>query len=371
MAEVELPYLLVDSDRHGTRRAYFRRRGVPRIRLRAAIGSPEFFAEYTAARDASEALLERRNQAPEPDAPRVGARPVPGTFKALAAGYLGSHEFRQMAAGSQTARRRVIESMWREPRKPGASELMGECPIALMTSQAIELLRDRKAGKPGAQRDRLKALSAMFRWGIRQAEWKALGVRSNPVRDVERVRHVTEGHHSWTDADVAKFEARWAIGTTPRLALALLLYTGQRRSDVVLFGRQHLRGEFICFTQQKNSNRAPVRLELPLLPELQRIIDASPTGELTFLVNGHGRAFTAAGFGMRFRRWCDEAGLKNCSAHGLRKAGATRAAEAGATEYQLCSIFGWRNPQQATVYIRAARQKTMANAAMHMLSRNK
>jgi hypothetical protein len=49
------------------------------------------------------------------------------------------------------------------------------------------------------------------------------------------------GFHSWTREEVEQFEARHLIGTKARLAMALLLYTGQRRSDVVLFGRQHVR----------------------------------------------------------------------------------------------------------------------------------
>jgi hypothetical protein len=56
--------------------------------------------------------------------------------------------------------------------------------------------------------------------------------------------------------------------------------------------------------------------EIPILPPLQKIIDATPTGDLTFLVTGKGgRPFTAAGFGNWFRDRCDEAGLSHCSAH--------------------------------------------------------
>jgi integrase len=52
-------------------------------------------------------------------------------------------------------------------------------------------------------------------------------------------------------------------------------------------------------------------------------------------VTQYGRAFTVAGFGNRFRDRCHEAGLPHCTAHGLRKAGATIAAENGAIDRQL------------------------------------
>jgi integrase len=106
---------------------------------------------------------------------------------------------------------------------------------------------------------------------------------------------------------------------------------------------------------------------LPVLPELQAEIDRAPMG-MTFLVTQLGKPFTAAGFGIRFRKWCDAAGLPHCTAHGLRKAGATRAAEAGASEKQLNALFGWGdNSNEARRYTRTARRKTLAGEAAQML----
>jgi integrase len=158
-------------------------------------------------------------------------------------------------------------------------------------------------------------------------------------------------------------------GCTARLALALLLFTGQRKSDVIALGRQHVNDGWLHFTQFKNRNRRPVTLDLPILPELQAVIDTAPIGNLTFLVNAHGQPFTSAGFGNRMRKWCDAAGLKDCSAHGLRKAGACIAAENGATEAQLMAIFGWSDPNMAALYTKKARQKRIAGDAMGLLVR--
>src|SRR5262249_44415223 len=115
--------------------------------------------------------------------------------------------------------------------------------------------------------------------------------------------------------------------------------------------------------------RSPVRLELPILPALQSIIDASPTGDMTFLVTEFGKPFSAKGFGAKFRTWCDEAGLRHCTAHGLRKAGAVLAALNGATPHQLMAIFGWRTLKEAERYTRAADQKRLAAGAMPLLLR--
>lgn len=64
-------------------------------------------------------------------------------------------------------------------------------------------------------------------------------------------------------------------------------------------------------------------LSIPLRPELADIIARTEmVGVDTFLVGAFQRPFSANGFGNRFRKWCDEAGLRHCSAHGLRKAAA-------------------------------------------------
>lgn len=202
----------------------------------------------------------------------------------------------------------------------------------------------------------------MFKFALR----KKL-TQNNPARDVEYLKSGSTGFHTWTVDEVRQFEERHPIGTKARLALGLLLLTGQRRSDVIRFGRQHVRGDKITFTQYKGRNRKPKKLTLPVLPALQEIIDATPCGDLTYLVNDFGRSFTDAGFGNKFRDWCDQAGLHHCSAHGLRKAGATIAANTGATSRQLMSMFGWETLKEAERYTRAADQVRLAESAMHLI----
>jgi integrase len=179
------------------------------------------------------------------------------------------------------------------------------------------------------------------------------------------------GFYTWTVEDVQQFEAKHPIGTKARLALGLLMFTGQRRSDIIRFGKQHVKGGKLTFTQWKGRNRKPKRLQLPILPALQRIIDASPCGDMTFLVNDLGRPFTDAGFGNKMRDWSNQAGLPGRTAHGVRKAGATIAAENGATAHQLMAIFGWDTLKQAEVYTKAADQKRLAESSMHLIAAHK
>jgi integrase len=76
-----------------------------------------------------------------------------------------------------------------------------------------------------------------------------------------------------------------------------------------------------------------------------------------------------AGSSNEFRDACRDAGVPG-SAHGLRKLGATRAADNGATEAELEAIFGWTGGHMASLYTRAANRKKLATAAMHKLYSN-
>jgi integrase len=117
------------------------------------------------------------------------------------------------------------------------------------------------------------------------------------------------------------------------------------------------------FTQFKNRNRKPKEMWIPIIDELRTIIDATPSGHLTYLVTEYGKPFTGNGFGNRFRKWCDDAGLKHCSAHGLRKAAGARLAELGCSAHEIASMLGHDTLKEVVRYTKAAKQKMLAQAA--------
>jgi integrase len=123
---------------------------------------------------------------------------------------------------------------------------MRDCPLSVLSAAHIKMLRDRKAAKPGAANNRRKYLSSMFGWAVEHGL-----LRLNPAREVRRIRYATAGFHTWTVEEVRQFEQQYAIGTKARLALALLLFLGPRRGDVVTLGRQHERNGWLRFVPQK------------------------------------------------------------------------------------------------------------------------
>lgn len=133
---------------------------------------------------------------------------------------------------------------------------------------------------------------------------------SNPVLGVKKLKTAGDGIHTWTEEEVALFIARHPAGTRPHLALLLMLWTGQRRSDAVRMGWQHVRNGKIMVRQEKTGTP----LLIPIAPELADALALVPRTNLTFLLTGRGAAFSTAGFGNWFRDRCDEAGLPQCSA---------------------------------------------------------
>jgi len=62
---------------------------------------------------------------------------------------------------------------------------------------------------------------------------------------------------------------------------------------------------------------------VPILPVLQRTLEAGPIGELSFVCGAKGKPFTKESLGNGFKDACKAAGLADRSAHGCRKIAAT------------------------------------------------
>ena len=355
---LKLPHLIADTDRHGNVRYYVRKKGQPKVRIRSPRETLEFLDEY---RRACDGVIDPK--------PKMGLA-VGGSFRWLCEAYYRSTEYGELGMGTAHVRRLILEGVCLSKTTKGKQR--GDLPFALMQERHIRDIRDEKSGVPEAANSRLKALRQLFSWAK-----VANFIATNPATDVKRLRSGSEGFHTWTDDEVARFEACHHVGTKARLAFAMLRYTGVRRSDVVKLGPGMVRNGVLQFTITKGAKRrgrpgepapGPKRLALPMLPELQAVIDATPSHHLTYLVTEHGKPFTAAGFGNRIREWCDEAGLPQCSAHGVRKYDATAAAENGATTHELMAMFGWDSVKQAELYTRSASQTKLAKGAMHLLS---
>jgi integrase len=314
---------------------FYFRRNWKRAPLPGAYNSPEFLQAYWALRSdkaKSEIGIERT---------------VPGTVNAAIVAYYRHHSFTKNKLITQETNRNILEAF---------RSVHGNKGIATLQQHHIEAIIGEKAGKPSAQRNLLKALRSLLDVTVKHKMR-----RDNPARGIKLDPIKTSGYHSWTEAELRQYEQHHPIGSKPRLALALLLYTAQRRSDVVTLGPASIRAGRLIFTQFKTGTAMDIPIALPLAD----IIATTPMiGVNTFLVTEYGKPFTPAGFGNWFRDRCNEAGLPHCSAHGLRKAFIRRMAEAGCSEDFIASMSGHRDYREIRTYVQAANKAKMATDGM-------
>jgi integrase len=332
-------------DRHGKERFRYRKTGQPIYYFKNPPGTKGFKEELEACEQA----------APQP----VGAgRAIPKSVSDLVARYYASVEFNGGGADDRQRRRLLIESFRAE---------LGDDLVANFTFAHIEAILLKRSvkrqegkrmvgGKVAAQNLR-KQLRRLFAYG------KRLGwIASNPVEDATKIKvEKTGGFHTWTEGEIAQYQTRHPLGTKARLALEIILWTGQRRGDARLFGPDQMKRGKINYQQGKTGKD----LWLPAAPQLMEAIAAMPSvGLKSYLVTEYGKPFSRAGFGNWFRDRCDEAGLPQCSAHGLRKAIARRMAQRGGTNQGLKAVGGWSGDQEVATYTAAVDQEALADATL-------
>jgi len=239
------------------------------------------------------------------------------------------------------------------------AKMYGDNPIRLIKRKHISAIIGGMDDRPGAANSLLSRLKILMKF----AEEMDL-ISRNPIENLDGIKTESKGFHTWTDLEISSFLRFYKSGTRERLAFALLLHTGQRRSDVVRMGWHDCGEGTIRVVQQKTKER----LELPILPALVEELSQTERNGPTFILTAQGKPFSAAGFGNWFRAVCDKTNLQHCSAHGLRKAAARRLAEAGCTNQQIKAITGHRTDAEVARYTRAASQKKLAEHAYSILS---
>jgi integrase len=324
-------------DRHGRLRTYFRRVRHGAVTPLPSLNAPEFGAAYHAALTGS-AL-------PEPVTPQ--ATVPPQSIGALIARYMASGDYRALRATTKGGYSFQLESLRREH---------GHRSVAGMTRENIKKLLD--PDKPGAALARLKVIRVLIRHGI-EIGW----LTSDPSLGIKRPKGGEI--RSWTEAEIATFEAHWPIGSKERLGFAVMLFTGQRRSDVFRMVWSDVTGDTIKVVQQKTG----AKLTIPLHPELRAILAVPKREHVALVVNGWGRAFTVKGFSAWMREAITAAGLPlDAQPHGLRKAAGRRLAEAGCSANEIMAILGHKSLVEATRYTREADQVRLASAAIERLT---
>lgn len=328
-------------DRHGKERARFRLKGLSCYLPHPS--TPEYAQAYKLALSGVTPLVNRVH---------------PKSIGDLVPRFYASNRFN--AKAGEAWKRTVKQSL--EPFREEARDV----PVADFTFEHIEVALKRRSvkrevegrpfGGPAAAERFREQLIRLFEYAIR-LKW----ITTNPAKEAEMpVTNQGKGYHTWTWPEIVQFRDRHPLGTKARLAMEIAFWTGLRRGDVAMLGPRHVNGGRARLVASKTGKA----MDVMIAPDMLAAIEAMPKVGETFLLTEHGKPFSKAGFGNWFRERCNEAGLKHCSIHGLRKALVATAAEAGATQQELKALGQWSNDSEVSIYAKDADARLLADSAI-------
>ena len=326
------------TDRHNKVRFRFRRKGFS-CYLPGPYASAAFRAAYEAAVSGSKSPV--RSTTPH------------GTLSWLVEQYLGSLKFRGLSDSRKRSIRGELDWLRREA---------GDLPFAMFGVRHVEALMSRKAG-PTAANTVKKNLSMLFNFAVQKLDMTL----TNPARHAERMKVNKHGYHTWTEAELDLFLSVHGPGSKARLVALLAVNTGMARQDLTRIGWQNVRAGRISYRRGKTDVGADLPIMVELADELQRI----PTDRLLFITHGaRNLPYKPETLGNWFKDQCRTAGVPG-SIHGLRKAGATRLANAGATPDEIRAFLAHETNAQGATYTKEADRARLGDSGLAKVTRAK
>lgn len=192
-------YCSWNTDRHGRKRVRFRK-GFYSTYLTGVPYADDFMQRYHAALEGNTRQLEEFKE----------DRIEPGTIDAVIVNFYRSTDFQKLKGTTQRVRKNVLEKFRVQH---------GKKRVALLTAAHLKAIIGDMADRPGAANNLLKVLRVLLRHAIDMGL-----IQDNPARNVRKFAVSAEGFHSWSEGDVATFEARHQSDSRAHLALSLLLY---------------------------------------------------------------------------------------------------------------------------------------------------
>jgi integrase len=328
-------------DRHGVRRWRYRAKGV-NISLGTGYGSSEFILRYEAA------VRGEKLRA------GVGAhRTGPGSLDALCVSYLRSPTYLRLGKSSSSREANEIKRMRAD---------FGGNPVSGIERRHIMAMMGARHATPASANHLLRMWRKLLRHAI-DIDMRA----DNPATTVEFYSTSPDGFHTWTEPEIARFFKVHAAGGVAHAAVTLMLHTGAARVDAVRLGWSNIRGARLVYRREKTRSKTDTVVDIPLHPALAAVLATLRRDRPTFLAIAGGAQRSSNGLGNQMRKWCDAAGLPECTAHGLRKAIARRLAEAGASPHEIMAVTGHSTLKEVERYARAAGRAGMADRGLERL----
>ncbi|MCA0318179.1 MAG: tyrosine-type recombinase/integrase [Proteobacteria bacterium] len=351
MADDKRPYLSSFVDKIGTTRWRFRR-GTKSVYLAGQPGEPAFEAEY-------EAMLTGLTPKPAEITAIPGAT-IPCSFRAAWRLAMMDGAWLANTAETRSRHEKIVETFLTAKVGPGADLVWGDALVADMRRKHVKMILSERAATPHAARHLLSRIRQMIVVALDE-EW----IESDPSHKVSW-RPEYKGWRAWTWAELQAYEARWPVGSTPRLVYALALWQGHRRGDIAVLKPGDIASDLVSLRQGKTDKE----LSLPIAAMLREVFDATDLSGETILLTEYGRPFSAKSLTGRMADWTHSAGLpKGCTIHGLRKTLGKLMAEGGASTRSLMDVMGHDDIAHAELYSREAEQVAMARMGIEAAER--
>lgn len=351
----DYPYVSWFVDRHGTTRYRFRR-GKVSIYLPQEPKHPEFEEHYQAA-------LEGR----APRKAEVAQHPRainPETFADAWRLVQKSAEWKVLDPATKYKNETLIDNFLKSRIVDGQPDLWRNVPIKDLKRWHIREILSDHSDTPHKAKHLLTAIRRLLKEAL-DRDW----IEHDPSLKIGwRPDYV--GWRAWTMAEREKFEERWPLGTVPRAAYALALWTGARRGDVAtqLWNDVDFERKRITIRQTKRTASGNKILRLLMLPMLERALAPLPRRCETVISTDYGKPFSEKSLTGMMAHWTQLADIEaGCTFHGLRKTLGKYLAEDGATAKQAGGILGHDDLDHVELYSREADQERLAVDGMSLL----
>ncbi|MBB5725026.1 integrase [Sphingomonas endophytica] len=334
MADVPYTYVI----RKPSGREYWRfRRGQLHTALPGKPGEVAFQKEY--------ARLLELSQAPAP------SKAAEGSFASLIAAYRLSAEFKALRPTTQKDYEYTLDLLKDE---------LGDAPYRLVTQAMVKAIRDDLAATPRKAHKVKQMVSRLYSWA---GEENLVKEGHNPAAKIKRLKVRAKTITPWSDSEIALFLAHAPAHL--RMAVTLMLYTGQRVEDVASMEWTQYQGRFVRVRQSKTDEM----LEVAVHPNLAALLDPVKIRRGRICKSAKGRPYTANALRKAISDQCAAIdGMPARSSHGLRYAAAGMLEEAGCTVGEITSVIGHRTYQMAMKYLTARRNSQAAMARISALT---
>lgn len=310
---------------------YFQRRGWASQKIQNEFGTPEFWQEYAN-------ILNGDRQ------PRVSSR----TFEKLIASYHKSPRYRRLKTRTALDYDKYLEFF---------KARMGQANPAMMQRKDVIRLRDANAEKPYFANYSVRVLRVLMEHCV-DLGWR----ETNPAKGVPEIKTVKTEREPWPRELLEAYRAHCPIGTRERLVMELCVGTGQRIGDVLEMRWSDIQDGSVFVRQNKTRKE----LWVPILPELQEVLDAASRHSVYLLTNNHRtNRWSYRGASHAVLQVRKEIGATAYDIHSWRYNAATELLEAGCEDDLIAAVTG-QSPAMVRHYTKKVRQKVRAVRAQKM-----